>query len=118
MQIYSCEETVNAPLLPPLFDTTQVICVIQERKLKMSKFATLLVAGLFIAGNAIAQAPATPAAPAAATTTTSAKLVPVADSAKKDAAVKGEHKGDVKGEHKGDTKGVAEKKAAPETTKK
>jgi hypothetical protein len=64
-RIYSSSWIVNAPTGVPLFDSTQVICVIQEEDEEtMSRFVTMLIAGVFVAGNAVAQTTTAPAAPA------------------------------------------------------
>jgi len=126
-RIYSSSWIVNAPTGVPLLDSTQVICVIQEEDEKtMSRFVTILIAGVFVAGNAVAQTTTAPAAPAkspasatAATPATAAAPAAAATPAKPAAASAAAEtkKADAKAP-KADAKKADAKKATPETGKK
>jgi len=85
----------------------------------MSKIVTMLIAGLFVAGNAVAQTTAAPAAPAKSPTaaTPAAPAAPAATPATPAKPLTGAPVAEAK---KADAKaGVSEaKKAVPETAKK
>jgi hypothetical protein len=91
----------------------------QGKEEKMSKIVTMLIAGLFVAGNAVAQTTAAPAAPAKSPTaaTPAAPAAPAATPSTTAKPLTGAPAAETK---KADPKssGTDAKKAAPETGKK